>query len=362
MKRVGRIVGRVILAINMGLAICFILIAYSSYVHPAAHPLVSCVGLTFPFFLALTLCFFIFWLFVNYRYALVSLIALLICFPQIRTYVPIHSVTDVPAGSLKVLSYNVMGFNGLKKVKGQNEILNYLVQSGADVICLQEYAETKDRKYLTRKEILSALKAYRYRRIQSVGGKGGGNQMACFSKYPILSADKVDYESDYNGSMVYKLKIGDDTLMLINNHLESNKLTKEDKVIYEEMLNKPEAKKVKSGLKHLVRKLAEASVIRSKQAEAVAEVVEQSTYPSVIVCGDFNDASISYTHRIMRKGLDDAFTESGRGLGISYNQNKFYFRIDNILISTNLETFNCTVDRSIKESDHYPIWCYVKKR
>ena len=53
---------------------------------------------------------------------------------------------------------------------------------------------------------------------------------------------------------------------------------------------------------------------------------------------------------------------SGKGLGISYNQNKFYFRIDNILISPNLKAYNCTVDRSIKASDHYPIWCYISKR
>ena len=55
----------------------------------------------------------------------------------------------------------------------------------------------------------------------------------------------------------------------------------------------------------------------------------------------------------------DAFTESGCGLGISYNQNKFYFRIDNILVSKNLKASGCTVDNSIKDSDHYPIWCYI---
>ena len=82
----------------------------------------------------------------------------------------------------------------------------------------------------------------------------------------------------------------------------------------------------------------------------------------IFVCGDFNDGSISYTHRILTQKLDDAFTQSGKGLGISYNQNKFYFRIDNILISPNLKAYNCTVDRSIKASDHYPIWCYISKR
>ena len=127
-------------------------------------------------------------------------------------------------------------------------------------------------------------------------------------------------------------------------------------------LTDPNAKKVKTGLRQLIKKLAEASAIRSSQADSVAVAIANSKYPTIITCGDFNDASISYTHRILTQQLDDAFTQSGRGLGISYNLNKFYFRIDNILISPNQKAYNCTVDRSIKDSDHYPIWCYIGKQ
>ncbi|NCC10468.1 MAG: endonuclease [Bacteroidia bacterium] len=350
-----------ILAMNVFFAGMLLLSAYSPYLHPLTRPLLSCMGLTFPIFLLANLLFFLFWLLVNYRYAALSLVTLLVCYQQIGTYIPIHGTSDVPKGAIKVLSYNVMGFNGLKKVDGQNRILTYLTASEAEVICLQEYADSRDSKHLTSKEILSALKAYPYHHTERVGSKGG-NRIACFSKYPILSAKRVRYESAYNGSMAYELKVNDDTVLLVNNHLESNKLTKEDKVVYEDLLNKPRAEKVKSGLKQLVRKLAEASAIRSKQAEAVARFIQESPCSYKIVCGDFNDASISYTHRILSEELDDTFTESGRGLGISYNQNKFFFRIDNILISRNWAVYNCTVDRSIKESDHYPIWCYIQRR
>ena len=205
-----------------------------------------------------------------------------------------------------------------------------------------------------------ALKAYPYRSIHNP--ERGGSQLACFSKFPILSARPIKYESTYNGSMQYTLKVNEDTITLINNHLESNKLTKEDKVIYEDMIKDPNAKKVKTGLRQLIKKLAEASAIRSSQADSVAVAIANSKYPTIITCGDFNDASISYTHRILTQQLDDAFTQSGRGLGISYNLNKFYFRIDNILISPNQKAYNCTVDRSIKDSDHYPIWCYIGKQ
>lgn len=89
----------------------------------------------------------------------------------------------------------------------------------------------------------------------------------------------LDYQSNYNGSMVYDIKIGKDTVLLINNHLESNKLTREDKVVYEDMLKDPKAGKVKSGIRQLVNKLAEASAIRSAQARAIAQEIARSPTP-----------------------------------------------------------------------------------
>lgn len=265
-----------------------------------------------------------------------------------------------PENSIKLLSYNIMSFGNMKKENGQNPILNYIKNSNADIVCMQEYAGSETAKiHLSNKEIRQALKDYPYHNIKQVGKTGAGSQLACYSKFPILSARMLDYRSNYNGSMVYEIKIGKDTVLLINNHLESNKLTREDKVVYEDMLKDPKAGKVKSGVRQLVNKLAEASAIRSAQARTIAQEIAHSPYPSVIVCGDFNDSPISYAHRVISQDMDDAFTESGCGLGISYNQNKFYFRIDNILVSKNLKASGCTVDNSIKDSDHYPIWCYI---
>lgn len=361
MKHIGNFVIYLNLAINAFFVGMLILSAYSIYLHPKVHPLASSLGLTFPIFLTINIAFLVFWLIVNYRFALLPLIGLLICYSQIQTYFPLHfSSKNIPNDRIKLLSYNVMGFDGLTKENGKNPILTYLANSNADILCLQEYNASDNKRHLTEQDIKKALKEYPYCSIQN--SKQGNSRLACFSKHPILSAKPINYESDYNASIVYELKIKDDTITLINNHLESNKLTKEDKGIYENMINNPNVKKVKSGMRQLIKKLAEASAIRSSQADSVAKVVANSKHPIIISCGDFNDASISYTHRVMSQNLDDAFTQSGMGLGISYNQNKFYFRIDNILISPNLKSYNCKVDNSIKSSDHYPIWCYLSKR
>ncbi len=432
MKHLGKIITYLILAINALFVGILIVSAYSSWLHPAVHPLASCLGLAFPVFLTVNVIFLVLWLIINYRYALLPLIGLLICFPQIRTYMPLNLNGGTPSDTaIKLLSYNVMSFSKLEKKNGTNPILSYLANSGADIICLQEYNTSNNRKFITDRDVRKALKAYPYRSIRQQGK--GEVELACFSKFPILSTHPVNYPSSYNGSMCYVVKVKNDTMTIINNHLESNKsmcyvvkvkndtmtiinnhlesnkLTIADRGMYENMIKAPNTQKVKTGLKQLVRKLAEASAIRAPQADSVAKLIERSPYPSIIACGDFNDCSISYTHRILTKQLNDAFirapqadsvaklierspypsiiacgdfndcsisythriltkqlndafTQSGNGLGISYNQNKFYFRIDNILISRNLKAYNCTVDRSIKASDHYPIWCYISKR
>ena len=248
-RHIGRFVAYLILAVNIFFIGLLLLTAYSPYIKPAAHPVESCFGLAFPIFLVINICFLVFWLIIqNYKFSLVTLISLLLCYPQIRTYFPINFHTNkLPENSFKVLSYNIMGFDGAVKKDGENPILNYLKNSGADILCLQEYQTIESSHYLSQKDVEKALKDYPYHKIQTVGsGKGHTNRIACYSKYPILSSRRLDYASEYNGSAVYELKIGEDTVMLINNHLESNKLTKEDKVVYESMLKSPETKKVKA--------------------------------------------------------------------------------------------------------------------
>lgn len=365
MKHFGNFVALIILAVNALFTGLLLLSAYSPYLHPESHPVLSCFGLAFPVFAFINGCFLVFWLIIQrYKSALLPLIGFLVCYSQIHTYLPINFRSgQVPEGSIKFLSYNIMGFDGSSKKNGKNPILTYLKDSGADILCLQEYATEESPHFLRQKDIEQALSAYPHHRINVVGtGNGHTNKIACYSKYPILSARVLDYPSEYNGSVLYEVALKEDTITLINNHLESNKLTKADKDIYEDILKSPEKEKVKSGARLLIRKLAEASVIRAPQADTIAGEIARSKHRYIIVCGDFNDTPISYSHRIIAQDLDDAFTESGRGLGVSYNQNKFYFRIDNILISENLRAYNCTVDRSIKESDHYPIWCYIAKR
>lgn len=364
MKGFGKMISFLILLVNLVAAVLMVVTAYSPYITPEEYPLLSCAGLIFPFFLLIDIAFLLFWLVFHHRYAGLSLLAIIICLPPIRTYFPINlRSNDLPSARIKILSYNVMSFDNDKLTDGENPIVKYLAKSNADILCLQEYAVSQDSQHVNQRYVDMMLKSYPYKDITSVGDCSIGNKLALYSRFPIILSHKISYKSAFNGSIYYELNIAGDTVVLINNHLESNKLTLKDRNNYAEILSSIKTGSVKKeNARPLLYKLADASVIRAAQARTIAKVIEESPYKSMIVCGDFNDTPLSYTHRVIANRLNDTFTRSGRGLGISYNQRKFFFRIDNILVSPDFKSYNCQVDRFIKTSDHYPIWCYIAKR
>lgn len=161
-----------------------------------------------------------------------SLFTLLLGWGSLKVYFPLGTWEEPSGESIKLLTYNVEGF---PKEEGDEEhsILKYLKESGADIICLQEF-RTDGR--LSLKKINKVLADYPYYKHTPLGG---GSQLACYSRYPILSSRKINYKSQANGSVLYRLKMGKDTLILINNHLESNKLTGHDKEVYHDLLKSP---------------------------------------------------------------------------------------------------------------------------
>jgi exonuclease III len=64
----------------------------------------------------------------------------------------------------------------------------------------------------------------------------------------------------------------------------------------------------------------------------------------------------------MVKGLTDCFAATATGPGWSYNKNHMYVRIDNIFCSDDFVPYGCKVDKTIKSSDHYPIYTWLKKK
>ena len=357
MRFIGQFLAWILLGINSVAGLFLILSAYSPYLSPHTFPLLSCLGLAFPIFLLANILFFLFWLLIYRKYALLPFVALLGCWNPINTYMPINlSGKDIPTNAIKVLSYNTRAFaeKASHTKERPNEILTYLQQCDADIICLQEYI-WGDR--LKKKDIDYAMRKYPYKHYYSLGG--GLNGLGCYSRFPILSATPIKYRSNRNGSIAYRIKVDKDTLLVINNHLESFKIGNKDVKAYQGMMDSPGDEKHSAGLRILVKKLAEGTSIRASQADTIAKFINQAQNKKVVVCGDFNDSPLSYTHRVLSENLQDAFVQSGSGLGFSYTQHRMYFRIDHILLGQEMQSYQCFIDNAMKGSDHYPIMCYV---
>lgn len=350
---------RMIAGANVATVVMMLIVGFSDYVQPAHHPYLSILGLVFPVCLFANLCFLLFWLLFKLRYALIPFVGFVLCYVPVRKYVPFNMERTVPKGAIKVLSYNTWCFGQQTEDEdGNNPVIDYLEEQDADIVCLQEATHNEKEQELIER-ILSPMYAYRDFTMHP----NGGNALALFSKYPILSKEMIPYASKGNMSMAYCLKIKGKEVLLINNHLETTGLSLEERKQFKKLVKgNLQRDTAEETSKLLAVKLAEATRKRAPQADAVSRYLEQHQGMRVILCGDFNDGPISYAHRKIAEHLTDCYVESGCGLGISYHRGGFFVRIDNMMCSKDMIPYNCHVDDKISVSDHYPIVCYLKMK
>jgi len=354
MKKFSKITFQIIGGANIASILLMFLIGHADWVDPTVWPKLSNMGLLFPIILAINFAFLVFWIFVKPRWVIMPLLGFIVCYGPVRKYFPINWPADPPKGCIKVLSYNVWFYAGWEDRSKPNPILEYIKQQNADIVCLQESAENE----VGSVQVDSILgKVYQYKDT----AKNGGDFMTIFSKYPILSKEHIRYESKSNMSCAFKLRIRHRDVIVINNHLETTDLTSDEKERFQLMIKGDLGGMAATRTsKWLISHLAEQTKKRAPEAEAVARYIAYHSGTPMIVCGDFNDSPLSYANRTIAKGLTDCYVKTGFGPGISYHRSRMYVRIDNIMCTQDFTPYACKVDNSIKNSDHYPIMCWLK--
>lgn len=350
------------LIVNIVFAVLLLVTLSASYINPEQFVIPAFTTLIFPLTVAANMFFVVFWLLAKKWHFLLSLLLLLLSSNQIAVVFPVHfgRTHELPEGQkLRVLSYNTMLFGHLKKhtESNPNKTIEHILTSDADVVCLQEFAVSSKSKgdYLTHSDIYKIFKKYPYKHIeynQNENWKRSG--IATFSKFPIVN--KIDFsESDEFGVTIYSdIKVGDDTIRLFNNHLESNRLTERDRSLPLDLKDDFDSDKLKGTTKILSRKLFIAYKTRAKQAKRIAKEIEKSPY-KVLLCGDFNDVPASFTYSQIKGDLKDAYVETGLGLGWTLNLSIYRFRIDYIFYDSRYFQTNDLVIDKVKCSDHFPI-------
>jgi endonuclease/exonuclease/phosphatase family metal-dependent hydrolase len=93
--------------------------------------------------------------------------------------------------------------------------------------------------------------------------------------------------------------------------------------------------------------------VRAEQARVLKQHLKAEPHP-FIVCGDFNSTPYTWVYAHVTRGLQDAFSQKGRGWSATYPARFPLVRIDYILASKEWGVRGAHVDRTVS-SDHLPV-------
>ena len=350
-------------AITGFIVFCYFLGLLAGWVSPEKMALPTYFVMAMPLWILLIIGLLIFWLCCKkWLYALIIIAIMALTFGQWRNVITINKQNqNTEKESIKILTFNTHIFNN-QNDDGFKKIAQFIKETDADIVCLQEFGYFH-RYGASKQEILKFFDSiYPYRHLWFKNQhKWGENGLATFSRYPIAKKKKIEYQSADNISIYSDIVIDNDTIRVINNHLESNKLNKEDRrfasKLVEENNNKQEI--LDAGKKIGLRLVAGAKN-RIQQANAVRNTIDETDYKTIAL-GDFNDVPLSYTYNTIGKNLQDAYALGGNwGYHWTYNKNAMMVAIDHILVDKKFEVIDCEVHKEIKISDHYPLSCTIK--
>ncbi len=341
--------------------------AYSGYTHPAKSviPALACMAFA-AMFLASGALVAIF-IFVDRRFALVGLVALMLSAPSFLIVCPLnfsgaHSdeTVSLESDSFSVLTYNTFFFNSHRSVEldsaDAEATAEAILTADATVVVMQE-TPPFDIFAIGRSKVSPTMSAavrlkYPYRLFTH-------RSMAVMSKVPFKRVE-LYYDDMSEPSFLlerYDVALADTVVHIFNVHLQSLHIPGQ---VLSVALSPDSI--VESSTRLLYPRLKRSFRKRAMQAEILCGLIERLGQEPVVVAGDFNDVPGCYAERMLLNiGLRDCYAASGTGFGVSFRKHHLYFRIDQMLCSDGLEPLYSRVIKS-GGSDHYPLYTMFKLR
>lgn len=370
LKRIFRL--KNILIVASVLSICALLLSYLSvFVHPETIRFLPLFGLGYLIIIAAHILLFVVWIFVKSRVWMWLMLGVIVLGGNLHfrsISVGWNDENTMKSTEYKVLSYNVRLFDVYnqspkKALENKEAIFNYLEANDADIYCFQEfYNQEGSEQYNTLDTLTKRLETpYRHARLSINDYRKQSFGVAIFSKHEIVSQGEVSFdelERTFNYCIYVDIVTKEDTMRVYNVHLQSIHFQKDDYALFNE--DNSQASNENSQAVKLVNKVLDAYPIRAKQARKLTEHMKSSPFP-IIVCGDFNDAPMSYTYNQFHRFLDDAFLNTSFGIGRTYAGKVPAGRIDYIFHDQSMGSRNFVIQKE-KLSDHYAISCSIFKK
>jgi len=361
------LIRRFLLLINLGLVVATLPLLAVAYIPPDhAWPLIFYPYLMLPLLLAHIACVLWWTLSRHQVYALISLAVVLGGWPLHRTQWQ-EPGWGKGRDELVIMSYNVGHFReaeriGIKADDCSDGILRLITEEQPDILCLQEYhSSDRGRGGVTDRLFRDCGMQQGY--FQRIGGGGTDSRsgMAIFSRHPIVLRRFVPFPGSISitSCQLADLKIGRDTVRVINFHLQSNLIEKSELAEIEAFSQDPKTEKTGS-VRAVLAKIRQAARLRTRQAEHIGRLVRESPHP-VVLCGDLNDLPASYAYWQARAHLQDAYMEGGQLLGTTFAGGFPSFRIDHMFVDPSIEVTRHRVIRQ-RFSDHFPVVCSARLR
>lgn len=287
----------------------------------------------------------------QYRRALFSLGLLLLAWPLVRQTVawatPTGVVSEQEGTGFSLASANVYSFKAPRQKNyplDSAAIMAFVDRLSADVIALQEY-DYKASNWRSQLVMQHGQLPY-VRKIEN-------GALVIFSRWPIQLVEEKRLLNSVNGYQVVDIQHPEGIFRLVNIHLKSNQITHiADQLQQEKNLG---SKQNQYKFLQMFSRYGRASAIRTKQAEALANLVDQSPHPLLLV-GDMNEVPTAYPRRLLLRSqrLQDAWLAAGRGVGATFAGSIPGLRIDYILADTSLQVAKMQVLEE-GDADHRPL-------
>jgi len=351
-----------VISANLLAVVLFLLSCLTPLLHPQQWWWVSLLGLAFPFFLLVVICFLVGWLvMLKFRLTLISLCALVLGYKNIGVFIAFHApstfeITKDPQ-TIRVVSWNVARFIELKRNNNQGSItrkkmMALLAEQQADVLCLQEFYTSDNPAYYDNIATIRQELGYPYYYLsKDLDGDSTYYTSVIFSRYPLVDSGMLRFPRPSQPEVLLQadLQTADGIIRVFTTHLQSQRFDKQDYQRMEKIRERED-----SLFYHfipIVGKVKKGLVIRSQQADMIASLLADSPHP-VVLAADLNDVPNSYTYFTVRGSLQDAFLEKGSGIGRTYRGLSPTLRIDYIFADRRLRVKQFT--RVKKDySDHY---------
>jgi endonuclease/exonuclease/phosphatase family metal-dependent hydrolase len=319
-----------------------LLLAYlAPYIDPSILSFPAFFGLAFPLFLLLNIIFVILWIFIKWKYSLLSLVIIVLGYSYVKPHVQLFPEKKQQKNDgIKVVTFNVKNFShqGSKNIpKTIDSIKTLFKKINPDIFCFQEFKNIKK----------NSLSFDNYKTY-------GDEENVIFTKFKVVKSGNLIDERNFKFGNYIDVIFKNDTIRVFNVQLVSYSVSRD----IEQYEKEPEKIQPKKKFMQITRKLNNGFKARVTETFKLKQSILESPYP-VIACGDFNDTPASFTYReITSTNVKDAFTESGKGYGNTYNGYLPKIRIDYIFASKQFDIFNYNVIKT-NISDHYPVFSFL---